>query len=435
MVSCTRIEGTLQAYIDGELGDSDRAIFEQHVDECELCRESLRSQQRANAALFAAFSNERLNYPLRGRVLAHLPEMELVRRNSDSVVDLINERAKNPLTMWGRVGRLMPAAAVAILLFITLILNYSVTETNELGPVTSIGMVTHAVGLAMHAPGNGPEVNPADLQSYVMRGDAFETRHGSSIMLALTGPTSVKIGSSTRVLVSDARNITLDYGRIWLDVGRDGKLFHVHTPRGEVTVFGTCFTVSYIDERTTVTVERGEVQVEKDEDFRKVEAGEQAEVLTDGSLSEPVAVDVKYADAWARRIMPDPAAESAFNNRVQINSPVGELPARLVYKIDTYGGEVSSIRLYWEPEPNLPKPDYCAYDLYVLSANGKPLMHRKLEGSKFAQPGISSLDVPLDTPISGINSAEIRLVPDYKTGRIELKDVELKYVVTKEEGS
>ena len=435
MVSCTRVDNALQAYVDGELGDSDRAIFEQHLAECGPCRESLRRQQHANAALFAAFSNDRLGSPLRHRVLAHLPIMEAAPRDPVSVVDQINERAKNPRTMWGRVGKLMPAAAVAILLFVTLVLRYSVMETPDVGPVSTIGMVTNALGTALYAPGNGPLAQDAELQDFVMRGDRFETHQGSFLMLALTGPTTLKIGPSTRVLVSDARNISLDYGRIWLDVGRDGRLFQVHTPRGEVTVFGTCFTVSYVNDTTTVTVERGEVQVENGDAFRVLDAGQQTVVPANGSVTDPVDVNARAENSWARLIMPDPTAVSVFNQRIQVKSPAGEIPSRAVYVVDTYGGAVSSLRLYWQPRANGGAAAFCTYDLYVSGAGGEPIVHRKIEGSAFAARGASSLDVPLDTPITGKNSIEVRLVPDYKTGGDELEEVEVKADVTMNERS
>ncbi|MCC6152629.1 MAG: FecR domain-containing protein [Candidatus Hydrogenedentes bacterium] len=432
MVSCTRIESTLQAYIDGELGDSDRAIFEQHLEDCAACRDSLKKQQRTNAILFTVFSDDRLNTSLRSRVLTHLPLMEFTPRDSDSVVDLINQRAKNPRTLWSVVGRLMPVAAAAILVFIALILNYSynTTDANELATATSVGMITQATGIAEHAPGNGPEAEPAELQNYVLRGDRFDTRNGSGIMVALTGPTSLKIGSSSRVLVNDARNITLEYGQIWLDVGRNGKLFKVHTPRGDVTVFGTCFAVSYLNDETTVTVERGEVQVEKGNDFRALEGGEQIRVLASGSLTEPAVVNAKNVNSWARRIMPDPLSENAFAKRLQVKAPSGELPARLVYMVNTYGKEVTALRLYWQPQHGQEITNYCAYDLYVSSeASGAPIMHKKIEGNQFARAEGFSLDVPMDSPVTDATSLEIRLVPDYRTGGSELSDVDIKCVV------
>src|SRR5262249_17216703 len=105
--------------------------------------------------------------------------------------------------------------------------------------------------------------------------------------------------------------------------------------------------------------------------------------------------------------------------------------SRTVYIVNTYERAVTSIRLYWQPDGFL--TERCSYDLYVSGDKGQSLLHRKLEGSQFAQPGVSSLEVLPDTPIVGMKSIEIRLVPDYKTGKNEIEDVEVKAMV--EEGS
>ncbi|MDZ4860770.1 MAG: FecR domain-containing protein [Candidatus Hydrogenedentes bacterium] len=430
MVSCTQIENSLQAYIDGEVGASERAIFEQHVDECPICKDSLRAQQRANAMLFSAYSGERLTHSLRYRIVAHLPEIESVRIH-DSVVDLINERAKHPISLWGRVGRLMPVAAIAILLFVTLVLRYSLPETPEPLVAMSIGVVTAASGVTVHAPKDAPSGEPAGLSEFVLRGDQLETRSGSGIMLSLTGPTSLKIGENSRVRVEDARSVMLDYGRIWLDVGRDGRLFKIHTPRGQVTVFGTVFSVSHINNETQVTVERGEVQVTEGDEFRQVEGGQQVVAKSAGELTEPALVNSRQEHSWARRIMPDSEAEKLFSRRLQSRSPSGELPSRQVYMVSPYTQEVTAIRLYWQPDQFL--TGHCSYDLYVSGDNDLPIFHRRIEGSQFSNPGVSSLEIVPDKPIVGMETLEIRLVPDYKSGRIEIDDVQVKALVV--EGS
>jgi len=431
VVSCTQIENSLQAYIDDEVGASERLILEQHVEDCARCKESLRSQQRANASLFAAYSDDRLTRSLRFRITAHLPEIQSVRGENDSVVGLINERAKYPVSWWGRVGRLMPAAAVAILLFMALILRYSLPESTEPVVAMSIGVVTASTGATAHAPKNAPTGEPAKLSEFVLRGDRFETQLGSTAMVSLTGPTSLKVGENTRVHVDDPRSVTLDYGRIWVDVGRDGRLFKIHTPRGEVTVFGTVFSVSHINNETQVTVERGEVQVARGDEFRVVEGGQQVTVKTEGELTEPALVNARFEHSWARRIMPDAEAEALFAKRLQSLSPSGELPSRQVYMVSPYGKEVTAIRLYWQPDQFL--TGHCSYDLYVSGDNNQPIFHRKLEGSQFSNPGVSYMEIVPDKPIVDMETLEIRLVPDYRSGRIEIDDVQVKAMVV--EGS
>lgn len=431
MVSCTRIENSLQAYIDGELGASERVMVEEHVGECRVCARSLRTQQRANVLLYDAFAQDRLTRSLRSRIVAHLPEIEPVRRDSDSIVDLINERTKHPVSWWGQMGRLVPVAAVAILVFVGLVLRYGLPESTQKAPVTSIGFVSYASGVATHALQGAPEANPAEVSQYVMRGDTFETRPGSALMLTLMGPTALKVGDNTRLRVEDSRSVTLEHGQIWLDVARDGRLFKVHTPRGEVTVFGTIFSVSHIAGETKVTVEHGKVQVTQGDDFATVDAGQQTVAKSDGEVTAPALVNSKQEHAWARRIMPDAEIEALHNKRLQAMSRSGELPSRLVYKVDPIDGQaVTAIRLYWQPDQYL--TEHCSYDLYVYGDAKEAILHRRVEGSQFADPGVSSLEIVPDKPIVGESSLEIRLVPDYRTGRIELEGVHVKAMVVGE---
>ena len=92
MASCTQIDNLLQAYIDGELGASERVILEQHLSDCAACAGLLRRQQRSSAALFEAYSAGRLTRDLSNQVLNHLPELESDRED----VENINWRAKHP---------------------------------------------------------------------------------------------------------------------------------------------------------------------------------------------------------------------------------------------------------------------------------------------------------------------------------------------------
>ena len=111
MASCTQIDGLLQGYIDGELGASERVILEQHVSECATCAALLRRHQRSSAALFEAYSGDRLTRDLSAQVLEHLPELESSREN----VEDLNWRAKHPGYFHGRMRQIVPAAAAVLL--------------------------------------------------------------------------------------------------------------------------------------------------------------------------------------------------------------------------------------------------------------------------------------------------------------------------------
>jgi len=63
----------LQAWMDGELGQAERVILEQHVAECAFCTATLRRHQRSAAMLFEGLSDFRLKRDLRQSVLEIRP--------------------------------------------------------------------------------------------------------------------------------------------------------------------------------------------------------------------------------------------------------------------------------------------------------------------------------------------------------------------------
>lgn len=408
------------------MGDADRVILEQHVAECELCLESLRQQQRVNAVLYEAFAPDRLRVTLRNRILEHLPEIDPVYAD----IEVINERAKHPVSLWTRFGQLVPVAAVAVLLFVTLVLKLSLPDApaSEVWEPT-VGVVTYSSGGVTRIEKDRTERTGVEVSSLVTRGDRFETAAGSGMMLSVAGPTRIKLGENTRVQVNDPRNLTLERGQVWLDVGRDGRLFKVRTPRGLVTVFGTVFSVVVQNDETTVTVERGGVQVANDTQFCSVEAGQQVVARNSGVLTTPEPVDTRPVHAWARRISPDSQAEEVFKTRIQALAPAGELPSIPVYRIDVTRDDssvwtVNAIRIYWQPDRYL--SGHCSYDVYVSDSMGKPLFKGRLDAAQFADKRLSSFDILPDKTIQGVPVINVQLVPDYSTGRIEADGIDVK---------
>ena len=268
MASCTRIENSLQAYIDGELGDSDRVILEQHVAECRPCAENLRRQQRANAIVFESFAFDRLRASLRPRILENLPEMDTLPEDIESV----NWRAKHPGPWYTRTAQFVPAAALALLVIVAVVLQHYWPSANPQND--RIGLVSFASGVIKRTANNATTRNPVALNDYVLCSDRFETGQAASMMLSITGPTHLKAASDTSFKVVDSRRIQLEDGTIWVEVGHDGSLFKVTTPGGVITVFGTIFSVQVKNDITTVTVERGLVQVENGVSFCRLEGGQ-----------------------------------------------------------------------------------------------------------------------------------------------------------------
>lgn len=414
MASCTQIERMFQAHIDGELGQSDTVILEHHLADCPACVALLRSHQRACAHICEAFAADRLTHSLAAKVLEHVPELEHVAALD---VEAVNWRAKHPIGRWARAARWMPVAAGAVLLILAVTLLSQWPASPGAGSGV-IGVVTHCRGHAKCSEYDSVRRDLVALKGFVKCGQRYETDSGDTLMLTLAGPTQVKLNQNTRIRLYDERKLTVETGTIWLDVGKDGRLFRVITPSGGITVFGTSFEVAVDAEKTTVTVAEGRVQVENEFAFRELLPGQQAELIM-GSPIVPRTVDVQARMAWASRIKPDQGAMSIFAKKVLAPGTGAQLRAQPVWVIkDLNGRAVRSIQLEWEPDGY--GSGHSGYDLYISDDKMQPLFKAHVAGRVFADKDISEYSIVVPgKPISGVNVLHIKIVPDFIGGRIE----------------
>ena len=243
MASCTRIETLFQAYIDGELGQADKVILEQHLSECSACVKVLEQQKATSAMLFEVLREKRLTHSMRNMVMAHLPEMEdtvtpvlpTMRSHSDvRTVAEVNWRAKHPRPRLYRT--LLPVLAASLLLMFSLAVLIG-SWPEHIAEESVIGMVTYAGGKALSNEQNSIERNEVKLKGKIDFGERFITQEKSSLMLSLAGASHLKVAEKTRLKVITDREISVEQGKVWLDVGKDDRLFKVSTPFGKVIVY------------------------------------------------------------------------------------------------------------------------------------------------------------------------------------------------------
>lgn len=419
MASCTQIAYKIQAYVDGELSQSQRLICDQHFTECRQCRALVQEHQRLSASLFEAFADFRLVEDLSPRILDHLP----VRYSTSDLDDLavLNWRAKHPQETIRWIARSMPVAAAVLIVVLGAFIYGQWPREVQAGH--AIGMVVQAHGAATYVSHTAVERENVSVAQFIEPNDRFETGAAGAIMLALAGQTTVKMQSNTRVSVDSERVIRVESGEAYMDVGHDDRLFKVRTALGTVTVFGTAFNVRVSDNAVTVTVTRGTVQLDNNNGhFQPLGAGEQATIVGNGVPSAPVRVDTVELTKWAASIVPDERADRLFRTMIVARGGNAELAAKAVYLVDVSSVQtaIRAIRLEWTPE--IGGGAYCNYDMYVYDEYLEPLFSHRLTAAELAgaRNGILTVDVP-GAPIEGKSVLSIRLVPNVQSGGKEAK--------------
>lgn len=388
MAACTQITNRLQAYVDGELRSSERVVLEQHVEECRDCRSQLRQVQRGSALLFEVLSEVRLDRDLVQYTMDHLPELE------HPAVDVagVNFRAKHPTLMRERFVRLLPIALAVLLVFLAAVLNNNWPA--PMMALDTVGIVSYSQGDAFRIEEGSTDRDDAVLRTFASPGDRFETGDNSSLMLKLLGPTEVRVAGGTRILIHDDRKLSVEKGRVFLDVAGNKRLFRILTPTGDITVFGTSFDVRVDAQRTTVVVMEGEVQllsVADESVFSIVRAGQTASVSPEQTSIRPGPADVAVLTEWARHITADEEAEAIFASRISPLQVVSEVSGRSGFYVNTLGKPLEAIIIEWEPTS--PFSAYTSYEMFVYNDRNEPLFRSRLDGSLFSDPHVTSYEI------------------------------------------
>lgn len=425
MASCAQVESLAQAYLDGELNPPESLVFEQHLGECRACAYTLERQKRASVMMFDAFSEFRQPHSLVPEIMAHLPEMDDSR-----LVRQMNQRAKQqkPSRMRLFFTVLSPVATV-LMLVMGLALFYSWPGQEQEVSGQAIGMVTYKSGTVRSLMPLETNYQMAELQAPIARDQIFETGPDASMIASIAGPSTLKMADGGRVKVNDDRRIGLQGGKIWLHVAksmRGARVFRVHTPDGDVTVFGTTFGVEVLQGRTLVTLLEGEVTVENDLTFATLRPNQQIELKRGVSPLQPYEIDAASALAWANQIQPDGVAQAAFLTNIH---PTGEtiLRAEHVWIVDTGDHSVTSVNFEWVPQ--VAKVGLCGYVVYVTDDSNEPLFAGHIEARDLMQPGRTELELPIPGgALAPKSTVFIRLVPDTATGSIQTDFKEVAFV-------
>ncbi len=393
----------MQVHIDGEARESERVIVDQHVADCPKCARLYRQQQRMAAGLFEVLREYRLTHDMTSQVMAHLPEMDSGFMDARAAT----YRAKYPRSRTARFLRLMPALAPALIVVLGLTLVYFWPTMDE--TVTgAVGMVTFHEGSVTCRESGESGTRQVNLQNYVHPGQYYETGGDAGLMLALAGPSHLKVGPDSRVRVRGEREVVVEEGQVWMNIHRDVRLFRVSTPTGNMIVLGTTFAVRVEDNLTVVTVGKGRVHVENGLASRDLVAGQEIEVRNGATALHPRRVDAAEALAWAGWIQGDQRAEARFARTVGPHSPQN-LAAEQFFVVQTNGRAVQKLSFQWNADKETNHPD--GYHVYVSDDDMNLIFVGRIPAPVFDGPDtVYEMPVP-DGPLEDIRILHIKVVP------------------------
>lgn len=404
----------LQAWIDNELGNAERVILEQHLAECPACSVTLKKHQKSAALLFEVFSEFRLKHDLRKGVLEHLPEMDPLRR---SVVDTAQ---RTNVVRRGWFPKWVPLLA-AMLLVALASLIYSQWPQDMIVAKDVVGVVAHSFGQNSSQELGRDSQMTARVAELIQCGERFSTGAGARMLLALLGPTQVKLNENTRVVVRGDRDVHIEEGRVSFDVAKAERKFQVQTPSAKVTVHGTNFEVQVDPERTVVTVRAGRVTVENGFAQAELLPGEQAACAAGRESLNTAKVDADSLMRWADGLTPDKEAVAVLTSTLGMTVPA-ELRAEQFFVLRTETEErdlaVTTFYLTWEADKDA--SDCCAYDVFVYNDKMVELFRQRIEKAVFVDRSQSSVEIKVPgNPIEDASVLHIKIVPDFTTGAKE----------------
>lgn len=417
MVSCTRVEGLLQGYLDNDLTDSERLLVDRHVDDCRQCKVRLKNQQTTSVVLFETLGEFRLNHDLTRSIMENLPEIERLPID----VEGVNWRAKHPGALKERLLRFAPLAAAVLLV----VLGAVIRDNWPSAPVPA-----EAIGVASYDRIFGSR------ESYVTPNRRFTTGDGEPMTLSLLGSTVIKVNGNTEIWVTDERTVRVDRGQVLFDVGADPRPFEVETPSGRVEVYGTLFDVHVLEAETTVTLGRGHVRVFHGEDesvFQALEPDEQVEIRKGDVTLSPQRVDSASVLRWANEIGPSQEADGMYAAHILPKQTVASIKSQTWQVLQVHQRGVDKFEFQWVPDGI--SSGHFDYDFVVYSVpGGETRFSRHIDGSVFDDQSRSSLVIEPGDGTLGKRSDLLRcqLLPNTRNGSVTMPSITISAITVED---
>lgn len=426
MASCIQIKSLLQAYLDDELGSGEKLLFEDHLHGCVACRKELERVRAVNVRLFELLGRDRLRDDLVPQIMAHLPEMEGDKRFFTFMPH--KTTGMNKKASWPRVAAKMIPVFVPLILLIlggVLWLYWPSVPGEE---ASFAGVVTYSKGpaeMGLAADGQFKEVRAKD---FVVPDSLMKTGKGGRLLFGLLGPSHATLYENAYLRLVNERKLVLEQGRIFLDVHRESRQFHVTTPHGAITVLGTSFEVNTGMQGTEVTVVNGEVLVENETGFALLSRGSYALFGKSGSPEVRKGVPADRCLEMARSVLPDASAERLFLSRFVSQPTESSSVRRQIFMVETQRRAVSAVELRWLPDPY--SEGHAGYNIFVSDSALNPLFKATIAREVFQDKTRNSIriTVPPEMQEQADTRLHIDLLPDYTSGGLETSFTEVRAI-------
>lgn len=190
-----------------------------------------------------------------------------------------------------------PLAAAALIALVILL------PQRRPAPPALLGAVEVVTGGARVGTA-GDEV-PAVTGMALAEGATVTTDGRGRVALRL-GTASVRLDTSSRVVLASSTRLALEGGAVYLDAQAPaaGGGLTVGTPLADVLELGTQFEVRLLDDRLRVRVREGAVALQRGEPLRTVTAGEEASLDRDGTLNVVPVAGSDPAWQWVLAVAP-----------------------------------------------------------------------------------------------------------------------------------
>jgi len=116
-MDCEDFEPFIDAYIDEEFGERERAEMEAHLDVCDCCRERVRVQIEFKEHVREQLENEQTPRGLHQRVMSSIDEIDACGETQESEA---SEGGATGWMSWGRAGWVAAPLAAAVALVVVL---------------------------------------------------------------------------------------------------------------------------------------------------------------------------------------------------------------------------------------------------------------------------------------------------------------------------